>query len=372
MRTERGRKMRGRVCWPKMQGVWAIRPHQNRSRLLVDLPTSTIYHYLALSLLFEHIKTHIFGVTIAVTSNAWSLVCLPYCYYYLRVLYFAKFCDLQKIAKLSTRKNFYPCVNICRWLQAAAGGVYAGSSYQVSIFPRISGRLRLCVPVNDLSSFFLFFLLETNGWTKKEVNWLSSVTVLVICLFLLTPPPSPLGPWLRSRSRRCQCCKDDGENSDSAKWPRRTERPKKYRSCDMVHESSDSVRLITGTDGGWSLLSSDEPRGASLASSSPLSSFSDSLSTCARTEAVTSSNFPSTAPCTVCRRALDTLWSPPHFCPSAGWSREHRQGFPVLLEQEVSVGVECSSLSRRPCHHGRQNNSIFVKFPSANARRLMA
>ena len=32
---------------------------------------------------------------------------LPYCYYYLRVLYFANFCDLEKIAKLSTRKNFY-------------------------------------------------------------------------------------------------------------------------------------------------------------------------------------------------------------------------------------------------------------------------
>ena len=32
---------------------------------------------------------------------------LPYCYYYLRVLYFANFCDLEKIAKLSTRKIFY-------------------------------------------------------------------------------------------------------------------------------------------------------------------------------------------------------------------------------------------------------------------------
>ena len=32
---------------------------------------------------------------------------VPYCYYYLRVLYFANFCDLEKIAKLSTRKNFY-------------------------------------------------------------------------------------------------------------------------------------------------------------------------------------------------------------------------------------------------------------------------
>ena len=29
------------------------------------------------------------------------------CYYYLRVLYFANICDLEKIAKLSTRKNFY-------------------------------------------------------------------------------------------------------------------------------------------------------------------------------------------------------------------------------------------------------------------------
>ena len=32
---------------------------------------------------------------------------IPYCYYYLRVLYFANFCDLEKIAKISTRKNFY-------------------------------------------------------------------------------------------------------------------------------------------------------------------------------------------------------------------------------------------------------------------------
>ena len=32
---------------------------------------------------------------------------LACCYYYLRVLYFANFCDLEKIAKLSTRKNFY-------------------------------------------------------------------------------------------------------------------------------------------------------------------------------------------------------------------------------------------------------------------------
>ena len=32
---------------------------------------------------------------------------IPYCYYYLRVLYFANFCDLEKIAKLSARKNFY-------------------------------------------------------------------------------------------------------------------------------------------------------------------------------------------------------------------------------------------------------------------------
>ena len=31
---------------------------------------------------------------------------LPYCYYILRVLYFANFCDSQKIAKWSTRKNF--------------------------------------------------------------------------------------------------------------------------------------------------------------------------------------------------------------------------------------------------------------------------
>ena len=37
----------------------------------------------------------------------WGLHRLPYCYYYLRVLYFANFCDLEKIAKLSTRKNFY-------------------------------------------------------------------------------------------------------------------------------------------------------------------------------------------------------------------------------------------------------------------------
>ena len=35
-----------------------------------------------------------------------NLVELPYCYYYLRVLYFANFCDLQKIAKLSARKIF--------------------------------------------------------------------------------------------------------------------------------------------------------------------------------------------------------------------------------------------------------------------------
>ena len=35
------------------------------------------------------------------------VVVLPYCYYYLRVLYFANFCDLEKIAKLSTCKNFY-------------------------------------------------------------------------------------------------------------------------------------------------------------------------------------------------------------------------------------------------------------------------
>ena len=32
---------------------------------------------------------------------------IPYCHYYLRVLYFANFCDSEKIAKLSTRKNFY-------------------------------------------------------------------------------------------------------------------------------------------------------------------------------------------------------------------------------------------------------------------------
>ena len=32
---------------------------------------------------------------------------IPSCYYYLRVLYFANFCDFEKIAKLSTRKNFY-------------------------------------------------------------------------------------------------------------------------------------------------------------------------------------------------------------------------------------------------------------------------
>ena len=32
---------------------------------------------------------------------------IPQCYYCLRVLYFANFCDLEKIAKLSTRKNFY-------------------------------------------------------------------------------------------------------------------------------------------------------------------------------------------------------------------------------------------------------------------------
>ena len=32
---------------------------------------------------------------------------IPYCYYYLRVLYFANFCDLEKIANISTRKNFY-------------------------------------------------------------------------------------------------------------------------------------------------------------------------------------------------------------------------------------------------------------------------
>ena len=43
------------------------------------------------------------------TSVCWVLrfKWLPYCYYYLRVLYFANFCDLEKIAKLNTRKNFY-------------------------------------------------------------------------------------------------------------------------------------------------------------------------------------------------------------------------------------------------------------------------
>ena len=35
------------------------------------------------------------------------MIRIPYCYYYLRVLHFANFCDLEKIAKLSTRKNFY-------------------------------------------------------------------------------------------------------------------------------------------------------------------------------------------------------------------------------------------------------------------------
>ena len=37
----------------------------------------------------------------------WRSFNIPYCYYYLRVLYFANFCDLEKIAKLSTRKIFY-------------------------------------------------------------------------------------------------------------------------------------------------------------------------------------------------------------------------------------------------------------------------
>ena len=44
--------------------------------------------------------------TDSLNFNLWLLPYSP-CYYYLRVLYFANFCDLQKIAKLSTRKNFY-------------------------------------------------------------------------------------------------------------------------------------------------------------------------------------------------------------------------------------------------------------------------
>ena len=41
------------------------------------------------------------------SANCKAQISIPYCYYYLRVLYFANFCDLEKIAKLSTRKNFY-------------------------------------------------------------------------------------------------------------------------------------------------------------------------------------------------------------------------------------------------------------------------
>ena len=36
-----------------------------------------------------------------------SLIHIPYCSNDLRVLYFANFCDLEKIAKLSACKNFY-------------------------------------------------------------------------------------------------------------------------------------------------------------------------------------------------------------------------------------------------------------------------
>ena len=38
---------------------------------------------------------------------AYSSSYVPYCYYYLWVLYFANFCDSEIIAKLSTCKNFY-------------------------------------------------------------------------------------------------------------------------------------------------------------------------------------------------------------------------------------------------------------------------
>ena len=55
---------------------------------------------------FPAIQHHNFAVAI-IDKVLWVQVHLPYCYYYLRVLYFANFCDLEKIAKLSTRKNFY-------------------------------------------------------------------------------------------------------------------------------------------------------------------------------------------------------------------------------------------------------------------------
>ena len=46
------------------------------------------------------------GTSEAESQGQWRqpLLQLPYCYYVLRVLYFANFCDSQKIAKLSTAK----------------------------------------------------------------------------------------------------------------------------------------------------------------------------------------------------------------------------------------------------------------------------
>ena len=65
---------------------------------------------------FEFGEAHESGYFQPLTLCSWTFIGqhrvamskrLPYCYYYLRVLYFANFCDLEKIAKLSTRKNFY-------------------------------------------------------------------------------------------------------------------------------------------------------------------------------------------------------------------------------------------------------------------------
>ena len=95
-------------------------------------------------------------------SNAGKL---PYCYYYLRVLYFANFCDLEKFAKLSTRKNFYQHIrgdqhirySVVHALQSQTLGWVATSVHALLFFLSF-------LP-------FLFFLPVARYWAQEsDVN----------------------------------------------------------------------------------------------------------------------------------------------------------------------------------------------------------
>ena len=100
------RKKNPNKCFSRGTRIWLIVSRWFMSFFSFFLSFFFFFFFFFCSGLWK--ENHTAGLELVVVmSFVVVAVVKPYCYYYLRVLYFANFCDLEKIAKLSARKNFY-------------------------------------------------------------------------------------------------------------------------------------------------------------------------------------------------------------------------------------------------------------------------